>query len=155
MPEITITPMTPADIQSALALWQSTENMGLSPEDDSPAGLAKFLARNPGLSQVARDPSDPANPLVGAVLAGHDGRRGKLFHLAVAPGFMCKGVGRRLLEAATAALEREGIRKCYIYIYKANTHGREFWRKRGWREQDEFDYMFMTRDLDPTEDANG
>jgi N-acetylglutamate synthase len=144
--------MNTADIPECLALWDATENMGLSTEDDTPDGISKFLARNPGLSFVARDDS---GALVGAILAGHDGRRGKLYHLAVAPGFMCKGVGRRLLEAATEALAREGIRKCYIYIYKANEHGREFWRKRGWREQDEFDYMFMTLDLDPAEDGNG
>lgn len=152
MPEIHVRPFATEDIAEALALWAATENMGLSAEDDTPAGIAKFLARNPGLSQVARE---AGGRLVGAVLAGHDGRRGKLFHLAVAPGYMCKGVGRRLLDTASAALAGEGIRKCYIYIYKANEHGREFWRKRGWREQDEFDYMFMTRDLDPAEDGNG
>ena len=144
--------MTEADIDGALALWRATENMGLSAEDDTPAGITRFLMRNPGLSLIARD---QAGDLVGAVLGGHDGRRGKLYHLAVAPGYMCRGVGRLLLKAATEALEREGIRKCYIYIFKANEHGREFWRKRGWREQDEFDYMFMTRDLDPAEDGNG
>ena len=42
--------------------------------------IRAYLERNPGLSFVARD---DLGHIAGAVLAGHDGRRGFLHHLAV------------------------------------------------------------------------
>ena len=53
------------------ALWATCEGLGDGP-GDSEAGLTRFLARNSGLSQVVLE--DGA--IVGAVLCGHDGRRG-------------------------------------------------------------------------------
>ena len=77
---IKIAPMTVDDLTAVTALWNSTEGVGIN-ESDEPGQLRAFLERNPELSLVARDVSR----LVGAVLCGHDGRRGFLYHLAVLP----------------------------------------------------------------------
>ena len=71
--------MTAADLPAALRLWRKTEGVGLNESDRLPP-LRRFLRRNPGLSQVART----HRRLLGAVLCGHEGRRGYLHHLAVA-----------------------------------------------------------------------
>ncbi|MCB0153428.1 MAG: GNAT family N-acetyltransferase, partial [Anaerolineae bacterium] len=76
---MTIREMTPQDLAQVLVLWQQAEGVGLS-EADSPDRLTRFLEHNPGLSFVAIN----GNQLVGAVLGGHDGRRGYIHHLAVA-----------------------------------------------------------------------
>ncbi|TLN13669.1 N-acetyltransferase, partial [bacterium] len=72
-------PMTIDDYDEIIELWKTTEGVGLS-DADSRRGINLFLQRNPNLSVVARD----EDKLVGAVLCGHDGRRGYLHHLAVA-----------------------------------------------------------------------
>jgi len=61
-----------SDYEEVLRLWQDSEGVGLNESDTRPA-IAAYLKRNRGMSYVARD----GKLLVGAVLCGHDGRRGK------------------------------------------------------------------------------
>ncbi|MFQ5903472.1 MAG: GNAT family N-acetyltransferase [Candidatus Binatia bacterium] len=75
---IVIREMALQDYDEVLALWQTSEGVGLS-DADLEEGVARFLDRNPGLSFVALD----GEHLVGAVLCGHDGRRGYIHHLVV------------------------------------------------------------------------
>ena len=75
---VTLRPMVEEDIPAALALWQGLPGIGLR-EADSPEALSRYLRRNPGCSFVA---ASDANELVGVSLAGHDGRRGYLHHVA-------------------------------------------------------------------------
>src|SRR6185437_10846396 len=49
----TIQPMTLADYDEVLRLWQNSEGVGLS-ESDTRAEIGKFLKRNRGMSFVAR-----------------------------------------------------------------------------------------------------
>ena len=119
---------TLADYDAALALWQSCEGIGLNASDTRPA-IAAYLVRNPGLSLVA---TDAAGALVGAVLCGHDGRRGYLHHLAVASAHRRRGLGRRLVETALDRLRVTGIPKCNLFLYATNTDGRAFWERCGW-----------------------
>lgn len=77
---IVIQEMTTQDCDEVLALWRTSEGVGLS-DADSEEGVARFLDRNPGLSFVARD----GEHLVGAVLCGHDGRRGYIHHRSAEP----------------------------------------------------------------------
>jgi putative acetyltransferase len=69
--DITFSPLTASDLDEVLGLWSTTDGVGLN-ESDTPDRVQCFLERNPGLSVVARDGAR----LVGAVLCGHDGRRG-------------------------------------------------------------------------------
>src|SRR4051794_22832362 len=105
-----IAPMSISDFDEVQRLWQSAKGVGPN-ESDSPANLAIFLDRNPGMSFVARNGMD----LVGAVLCGHDGRRGSLNHLAVASPHRRKGIGRKLVAACFSELAKCGILKCNIF----------------------------------------
>jgi ribosomal protein S18 acetylase RimI-like enzyme len=121
--------MTIDDYSAVTALWEATEGVAYHPEDaDSPGSIARYLERNPGLSQVATDDGR----LVGAVLSGHDGRRGSLHHLAVACSHRGRRVGRTLVERALAGLEAEGISRCNILVFSENTGGLAFWERLGW-----------------------
>ncbi len=127
MMDITYSRMTAADLQSVHELWGRTDGVGLT-ESDAPGVLQAFLNRNPNLSLVARDGSR----LVGAVLCGHDGRRGFLYHLAVIPEYRGRGVGRRIVETCLSALAALGILKCNIFLYVDNEPGQRFWDRGGW-----------------------
>jgi len=122
-----ISEMTIADYDEVLALWQATENMGLS-EADSRKGVDAYLQRNDGLSLLARQ----GGRLAGAVLCGHDGRRAYLHHLAVARDFRHRGIGRALVEECLARLAARGIQKCHASVYPGNLAGLEFWNQIGW-----------------------
>ena len=117
--------MQPGDIRPALRLWSGSPGTSTN---DSPAELRRFLRRNPGGSFVAE--SD--RRLVGAVLGGHDGRRGALWHLAVLPRFRRLGLGRRLVDRAVAVIRRQGIRKINILVLLDNRSAIRFWAKTGW-----------------------
>ena len=127
-----IAPMTMADYAEALALWKATPGIGMSRADE-PEAIARYLARNPGMSLVAREPAGGA--LVATLLCGHDGRRGYLHHLVVRPDCRGQGVGRALVERGLAALQAEGIDKCHLFVYKENDLGRAFWSASGWEER--------------------
>lgn len=118
--------LEPGDLDAALGLWVATEGLGLN-ESDSREALLRFLARNPGQSAVAEArEGEGAARVVGAVLCGHDGRRGALHHLAVDPSHRGRGLGSELIEHALAALRREGIPRCNIYLYDDNEDGARF-----------------------------
>lgn len=81
------------DYDAVMTLWRETPGVGLSAADNREA-IAAYLLRNPGLSFAAWD----GPRLVGAVLCGHDGRRGYLHHLAVAPAYRRQHLGFELAE---------------------------------------------------------
>jgi N-acetylglutamate synthase len=124
------------DYDEVLALWQATPGVGLS-DADSRANIAAYLARNPGLSFVAR----AEGRLVGAVLCGTDGRRGYLHHLAVHPDFRRLGIGQELAERCLAGLKAQGIHKCHLFVFAGNDSGRAFWERTGWKQRDDLVIM--------------
>jgi len=116
-----------SDYLNVFNLWQNTPGMGLNDKDDSEAGVKKYLLRNPETCFVA----EKDGAITGAVLSGHDGRRGLIYHLAVEVPEREKGLGNALLEKAIEALRNEGIAKVYIMVFKHNTAANAFWEKRG------------------------
>ncbi len=129
-----------ADYDAVLALWRACEGIGLSEADRRP-GIAAYLRRNRNMSFVAV----AAGRIVGAVLCGHDGRRGYLHHLAVARTWRRRGIGRALVDAALARLGKAGIVKCNLFLYDHNAVGREFWRRHGWSARP--DLVFMQKSV--------
>lgn len=136
--ELRIRPMTAGDYDAVIALWRVTEGIGLSAADEREA-IAAYLERNPGLSRVAYR----GDALVGAVMGGHDGRRGYLHHLAVVPSERGRGLGRELAEQCLDDLRALGLGKINIFVYAENVEGQAFWRATGWIARD--DLLVMQR----------
>jgi ribosomal protein S18 acetylase RimI-like enzyme len=124
--------MTLADYDEVIALWRATEGLGLG-ESDGREAIGAYLLRNPGMSFVAIN----AEHIVGAVLGGHDGRRGYLHHLAVGPRCRHRGIGRALMETSLAQLRAAGVPKCNLFLYGQNAAGRAFWLKHGWTARED------------------
>ncbi len=121
--------MQPADYAAVRVLWERTENIGLNESDEKPA-ITAFLKRNPGLSPVA---IADRGRVVGALLCGHDGRRGYLHHLAVTRDERGRGLGRRLVEFATSRLRDAGITKCNLFVFAESDNAQTFWQHLGWQ----------------------
>ena len=142
-----IVPFQPSDYDDAMALWRQTEGLALRGADSREAVL-HYLKRNPGTSFVARE----RRTLLGAVLGGHDGRRGYLHHLAVAPSHRRRGVGRALAEHVLKALGTQGIHKCHLMVRADNTEALAFWAHLGWDQR--ADLVLMSR-TEPTAPLGG
>jgi len=128
-----VIPFDARHIELALALYRGCPGVGLSAGDSAPE-IAAFLARNPGFSAVVET---PAGELVGAVLCGHDGRRGFLYHLAVHPDERGRGLGRALVAHSLSALRVAGIPRVSIHLFTNNSDGARFWAKLGWRVRED------------------
>lgn len=116
--------MTSGDYDGVCELWPGTYRLGRSSLDDSREGIEKYLRRIPHTCFVAcRN-----NRIIGAVLSGHDGRRGYLYHMAVAETEQNQGIGSALLETA---LEEEGIHKAALVVFSDSGNENRFWEKRG------------------------
>ncbi len=134
---------TMEDYPEAIALWQSSEGISVG-ASDSRENIARFLERNPGLSFVAR----VDGRLIGAVLGGHDGRRGFLHHLAVSADARRTGVGSALVARCIEQLRARGMGRCHLFVHKNNVAGADFWKRLGWRERDDLKIMSLDIDAD-------
>ena len=125
---VEIRALRPEDFAAANALWCFMNSIVLRGDDNLEA-FSKFLERNPDCCYAAWLGNDL---LVGAILAGHDGRCGYLYHLAVKPGYRRQGIGRKLVEKSVAFLDAQGISKFHVFIKRNNITASTFWRKLGW-----------------------
>lgn len=139
-PDFAVRPMTAADYDAVHALWQATPGVGLDPSDER-APTERYLQRNPGLSLVG---VDSEGKIVAAVLCGHDGRRGYLSHMAVAPAARGAGLGRQLTEQCLAALAGQGVLKCNVRIFADNHAAAGFWRRMGFAPRQDLSVMQRT-----------
>ena len=131
-----IRPMTISDYDALHALWLATPGMGLNTTDDSREGIAKYLARNPHTCFVA----EQGGQLTGAIMAGHDGRRGFIHHTCVRADRQGQGIGRTLVEAALDALQAEGIHKVALVVFDRNEKGNAFWETMGFTTREDLVY---------------
>jgi len=124
------------DYDAVYSLWTNTPGLGLRSLDDSPAGIAKYLQRNPNTCFVA----EAASKVVGVILAGHDGRRGFIYHLAVLPEYRHSGIAKDLVNHAESALKVEGINKAALVVIANNAIGNAFWQSQGWERRPDLYY---------------
>lgn len=123
-----------ADFDGICEVWK--KHKGTNPVDDSAEGFAKYIRRNPTTSFVAED----NGKIVGTILAGHDGRRGLFHHVSVLPEYQKQGIGKMLVDNAMDALEKEGITKVLLVVFKDNDNGNAFWEHIGFTKRDDLFY---------------
>lgn len=138
--EAQITEMQTSDYDEMYELWRSTPGICIS-SADTRENIEKFLDRNKGLSFVCRC----EGKLVGTVLCGHDGRRGYMYHVAVAPEFRGNGIGKRIVARSLEQLKAEGIGRCHLFVIAENTLGSSFWASIGWQKRD--DIIVFSKDV--------
>jgi ribosomal protein S18 acetylase RimI-like enzyme len=117
------------DYEMAVDLWNRSEGLDVAEGDDRET-IRAFLDRNPGLSRIATN----GPKIIGAVLCGHDGRRGYIYHLAVDPAFQGRGLARCLIDECVSGLKRAGLERANILVATDNPRGLEFWRRCGWED---------------------
>ena len=124
------------DYDQIYTLWSKIKGFGIRSIDDSREGIERFLKRNPTTSVVAEEDGK----IVGAILCGHDGRRGYIYHTAILPSYRNKGLAKQLVDCAMSALDKEGINKVALVAFKKNDIGNGFWEHIGFIERDDLVY---------------
>ncbi len=137
---MTIRTMTIEDYDGVRALWMSIRGFAIRSVDDSRAGVERFLRRNPTTSVVAEENGG----IIGAILCGHDGRRGCLYHVCVKEEYRMRGVGRSMVTFAMEALKAEQISKVSLIAFTANDIGNAFWNRIGWTRRLDLNYYDFT-----------
>ncbi len=129
--------MTPDDYDAVHACWMACTGMGLNTIDDSRQGITRYLQRNPTTSFVHENDDGVID---GAILAGHDGRRGYIYHTAVNPSHRHQGIGTALVNAALHALANEGIIKVALVVFSRNDAGNAVWERLGFTARGDLTY---------------
>jgi ribosomal protein S18 acetylase RimI-like enzyme len=132
-PGLTIRPFVyPDDYPAVYVLW-SKAGPGIHVRRSDEAGeIAKKLQRDPDLFLLA----ELAGRLVGTVLGGFDGRRGMVYHLAVAELYRQRGIGSALMEELERRLRQKGCLRYYLLVTNENLDAMHFYEARGWEEMD-------------------
>lgn len=129
--------MTIDDYEAVYQLWSGTAGVGMRSLDDSREGVEKFLKRNPSTCFVA----EQEGSLLGVTLAGHDGRRGYIYHTAVSTLHRGRKIGGALIDAVIEAMRKEQINKIALVVMADNENGKAFWEALGFTERTDLAYM--------------
>lgn len=132
--------MTIDDYDGVYSLWTSIQGFAIRSIDDSKEGVESFLKRNPTTSVVAVED----RKIVGAILCGHDGRRGCFYHVCVHPEFRRKGIGKEMVVFCMNALKAEKINKVSLIAFTKNDIGNAFWKQIGWTKREDLNYYDFT-----------
>ena len=133
---VTVRSMQIEDYDQVYALWMTIHGVSIRTIDDSREGVERFLKRNPGISVVA----EMDGRVVGAILCGHDGRRGCLYHVCVHEAYRMHGIGRAMVVHCMNALQQEGINKVSLIAFTKNDIGNAFWKQIGWTKREDLNY---------------
>lgn len=132
--------MTLDDYEKVHNLWMKIKGFSIRSIDDSKEGVERFLKRNPNTSVVAEEDGQ----IVGAILCGHDGRRGCFYHVCVDPDYRLQGIGKAMVVFAMEALKKEQINKVSLIAFTQNDIGNAFWKQIGWTRREDLNYYDFT-----------
>lgn len=132
--------MTIRDYDEVYKLWSKIKGFGIRSVDDSREGIGRFLKRNPTTSVVA----EADGKIVGAILCGHDGRRGCFYHVCVDEAYRMRGIGKSMVVYAMEALKKEQINKVSLIAFTENDIGNAFWKEIGWTKRLDLNYYDFT-----------
>jgi len=106
-----------------VALWQAC---GLTVPYNDPVADFRFARGKPNSDILVLD------DVSGSVMVGHDGHRGWLYYVAVAPDRRRQGLGRVLVAAAEAWLKERGVPKVHLMMRETNQAVADFYKRLGY-----------------------
>ena len=118
---------SPVDRDQVIALWQAC---GLTREwNNSVRDFDFALACTTSTILV----HEIGAQIVATVMVGHDGHRGAIYYLAVAPEHQKEGFGRTAMNAAEDYLKEHGVWKINLMIRNENAAVQGFYKAIGYQ----------------------
>jgi ribosomal protein S18 acetylase RimI-like enzyme len=121
---LVISDLSPDEIPAAIAIWKEA---GLLRLWNDPRVDAALALRHAGSTILA---ARREVKLVATVMVGHDGHRGWVYYLAVAPAFRRQGVGPMLLRSAEQWCRARGVPKLQLMVRSENVEVASFYAGR-------------------------
>ena len=122
----------PDDYSTVIHFWEKIEKGIHVGPSDAVGEIEKKLRRDPDLFLIAEEGGE----FIGTVMGGFDGRRGFVYHLAVADRFRGKGLGSLLLKEVEDRLRKKGCLRCFLFVTSDNAEAMRFYETQGWRPMD-------------------
>jgi ribosomal protein S18 acetylase RimI-like enzyme len=117
------------DVKGVIALWEAC---GLTRPWNDPAADFERAVTGPASAVLVLREGDA---LLASVMVGHDGHRGWVYYLAVAPERRRSGLGRATMEAAEAWLRERGVPKIQLMVRDDNVSALAFYESLGLERQ--------------------
>ncbi len=116
-----------SDRDALVALW---EDCRLTRSwNDPDRDLALMLASE---ANAAVFVGEHEGRLLASCFVGHDGHRGWLYYLAIAPAEQRSGLGSRLVRHCERWLDGQGVAKCQVMIREENLAAKRFYQRIGY-----------------------
>lgn len=109
-----IRPIADGEEEAVIALWHAC---GLTRPWNNPATDLAF-ARGKSNSEVLVGLA--GSGIIASAMVGHDGHRGAMYYVSVAPAERGHGYGRQIVTAAEAWLKERGVWKANLLVRKGN-----------------------------------
>jgi len=126
--------MEKADYYQVYELWNSSDEVVVN-EDDSYERISSFLDYNSKFCFVAEE-----NEIVGAILAGYDGRRGHIYHTIVRKDYRRRGIASSIVEQVINAFSMHGVNEVDLLSLSSNENGNAFWESRQFKICEHLNY---------------
>ena len=115
-----IEPYADSDFDAVVALWDAC---GLNVAYNDPASdIARLRPDENAALFIGRED----DKLIGSIIIGHDGHRGWIYRLAIAPDHRRHGHARALVRHAESWLKERNIRKSQFMIRDSNEAVKRF-----------------------------
>jgi N-acetylglutamate synthase len=111
---------------------------------DRPDRVARELQLGTAVFLVAQ----VGGRLAGVVLGTHDGRKGWINRLAVAPAYRRQGIARLLVREAEARLESLGLEVVAALVESANKDSLSFFKAIGYLHANDIEYVSRRRSVE-------
>ena len=139
--EVTIRKLEMEDYDRVMGLWAEA-GLPFRPQGrDRPDRVARELQEGTAMFLVA----ELDGRLAGVVLGTHDGRKGWVNRLAVAPAYRRRGIARRLVHEIEARFEALGLEITAALIETHNQESLDFFRAVGYLHAPDIEYVSRRR----------
>lgn len=126
-----IRPLDPSDYDSAVALWEA---VGLTrPWNDARTDL---LGAMQGADSTVLGGYEAEENLIATAMVGHDGHRGWVYYVAVAPEHQRKGHARRIMQTCEQWVLDRRIPKIQLMVRTDNRDVINFYKSLGYETSD-------------------
>lgn len=125
---LTIRSYAPADFEKVVALWEACE---LTRPWNDPASDIEFCVGSEN-SILLVGLAGGESKIVATAMVGHDGHRGWIYYVAVAPEHQEKGGGREIMAYAERWLAQRGVPKAMLMIRETNKKVMGFYERLGY-----------------------
>ena len=143
--KMTVRPMTLKDYDSVITLWKEGEIPYRPQGRDSKRNIKRQLQQSNCYFLIA----EIDKKIIGAIVGTHDGRKGWINRLVVAPSYQKKGIAKRLVEEVEHHFLTIGIDIVACLIEEWNTTSMQVFEQLGYTKHPDILY-FSKRKSDET-----